>query len=79
MTRPPAHHPPGPDPGPGDRPASATGRLPDGSVTDATRAWWLTPEPRATFTEERGQADRELVRLGLQDVPAPWGDPHGQE
>ncbi|MEV4836362.1 MFS transporter [Nonomuraea sp. NPDC049486] len=39
----------------------------------------LLLELRATFTEVRGQADRELVRLGLQDVPAPWGNPHGQE
>src|SRR5690606_36900030 len=39
----------------------------------------LLLELRAAFTEVRGQADRELVRLGLQDVPAPWVNPHGQE
>ncbi|MFG1942696.1 MFS transporter [Nonomuraea sp. NPDC048826] len=39
----------------------------------------LLLELRASFTEVRGQADRELVRLGIKDVPAPWGNPHGQE
>src|SRR5690606_11303794 len=35
----------------------------------------LLLELRASFTEVRGQADRELARLGVPGVP----DPHGQE
>ncbi len=86
MTRPPAHHSPGLDghyePG-RDSGAAGRRRAVQASLRaarqEAESLRGLLLELRATFTEVRGQADRELVRLGLQDVPAPWGNPHGQE